>query len=252
VRHADGKSRGAEDRIAARIVLANCAPSTLAGMLSGSARDKLEGAYAGREPSTSLFGAHFGLSEPPAKFGLDGYSSVVLPDWMETFADVARSQALLGADPGGRMPVLAIANYGAIDSGLSEGGPTLVSVVGADRLSNWAGLTPEAEKDRRQRWLDAILADLDRRYPGFAGAVSDKLFLTAHSMRNYLNTPEGAIYGFAPLPPQRPIWAGVPRSPKTPLPRFYLASSFAGGGGFTGAMLSGANAAELALDAVKR
>jgi phytoene dehydrogenase-like protein len=220
-------------------------------MLSGPERDKLEGAYAGRQLSTSLFSAHFGLREAPARFGLNGYSTGVLPDWLETLADFAKSPALLAADPDGRLPVFGIANYGAIDSGLGDGGPTLVSVVGADRLSNWAGLAPEAEKDRRQRWLDAILADLDRRYPGFAGALTDKMLLTARSMRNYLNTPEGAIYGFAPLPPERPIWAGVPRSPKTPLPRIYLASSFAGGGGFTGAMLSGANAAEFALTAAK-
>ena len=252
VRHADGKSRGAEDRIAARIVLANCAPLTLAGMLSTPARGKLEDAYGGRALSSSLFSAHFGVTAPPAKFGLNGYSSVVLPDWVRTFDDVAKSSALLGADPGGKLPLIGIANYGAIDSGLDDGGPTLVSVVGVDRLGNWSGLTSEAEKERRQRWLDAILAELDRRYPGFAGAVSDKLFLTARSMHNYLNTPEGAIYGFAPLPPERPIWAGIPRSPKTPLPGIYLASSFAGSGGFTGAMLSGANAAELALGEATR
>jgi phytoene dehydrogenase-like protein len=122
-----------------------------------------------------------------------------------------------------------------------------MSVVGTDRLGNWAGLSPETEKDRRARWLDAFLTELDRRFPGFAGAVTDKMFLSAHSMHNFLNTPDGAIYGFAPLPPQRPIWAGIPRSPATPMPGLFLASSFAGGGGFTGAMLAGANAAELAL-----
>jgi all-trans-retinol 13,14-reductase len=78
-------------------------------------------------------------------------------------------------------------------------------------------------------------------------AVTDKVFLSARSMHNFLNTPDGAIYGFAPIPPDRPIWAGIPRSPRTPMPGLFLASSFAGGGGFTGAMLSGANAAQLAL-----
>jgi phytoene dehydrogenase-like protein len=250
VRHVDGKSRESEARIGARIVLANCAPSTLAEMLGAPERGRFERPYAGRALSTSLFAAHFGVSAPPSRFGLNAYSTVMLPDWLETFADVVKSSALLGADPGGRLPVLGIANYGAVDSGLGEG-PTLVSVVGSDRLSNWAGLTPEAEKDRRQRWLDAILAALDRQYPGLSGAVTDKLFLTARSMHSYLNTPEGAIYGFAPLPPERPIWAGIPRSPRTPLPRLYLASSFAASGGFTGAMLSGANAARLALAEAK-
>ena len=190
---------------------------------------------------------HFGLDAPPAKFGLDRYGTMVLPEWTTSLRDTAESALLLAADPGGRLPIYGIANYGAIDSGLADGGPTLVSVVGLDRLSNWAGLTPQQEKDRRERWLDAFHAALERDYPGLGGAVTERLFLNARSMHNFLNTPEGAVYGFAPLPPQRGIWAGVPRSPRTPIPGLYLASSFAGSGGFTGAMRSGAEAARMAM-----
>ena len=247
VRHVDAKSHGQEERLGARLVLANCAPSALAGMLNEPMRGRLQEAYGGRELSTSLFSAHFGLKEAPSQFGLDRYSTVVLPDWMTAFDDMAKCSGLLGENPAGRLSVFGIANYGAIDSGLSQSGPTLVSVVGTDRLSNWAGLGPEAERDRRARWLDAFVVALDRQFPGLGNAVTDKVFLNARSMYGYLNTPEGAIYGFAPCPPRRRIWAGIPRSPKTPIPGLYLASSFAGGGGFTGAMLSGANAAGLAL-----
>jgi len=114
-------------------------------------------------------------------------------------------------------------------------------------LSNWAGLTSQEEKDRRERWLDAFQSALDRNYPGFAGAVTERMFLNARSMHNFLNTPDGAVYGFAPMPPQRGIWAGYPRSPRTPIPGLYLASSFGGSGGFTGAMMSGAVAARTAM-----
>ena len=169
------------------------------------------------------------------------------PEWTTSLRDTAESARLLAADPGGRLPIYGIANYGAIDSGLADGGPTLVSVVGLDRLSNWAGLTPQQEKDRRERWLDAFHAALERDYPGFGGAVTERMFLNARSMHNFLNTPDGAVYGFAPMPPQRGIWAGVPRSPRTPIPGLYLASSFAGSGGFTGAMMSGADAARMAI-----
>lgn len=245
--HVDAKSRGHEESIGARTVLANCAPSVLTAMLSAPIRDKFQEVYGGLPVSTSLFSAHFGVSEPPSKFGLKDFSTIVLPGWMTALGDTAKSSGLLAENPTGRMPAFGIANYGAIDAGLSQSDPTLVSVVGTDRLSNWAGLSPEAEKDRRARWLDAFLVELDRRFPGLAGAVTDKVFLSARSMQNYLNTPEGAVYGFAPRPPQRPIWSGIPRSPSTPMPGLFLASSFAGGGGFTGAILAGANAAQLAL-----
>ena len=144
-------------------------------------------------------------------------------------------------------PAYGIANYGAIDSGFAGDGPTLVTVVGVDRFDNWSGLSPQEEKDRRERWLDAFQAALDRDYPGFGAAVVERLFLNARSMANFMNTPHGAVYGFAPLPFERSIWAGLPRSPKTPLPGVYLASSFAESGGFSGAMKSGADAARMAM-----
>ncbi len=247
VRHVDPKNRAAEERVGAAQVFANCAPTTLAAMLPESARGGLERAYGGRALSTSLFSAHFGLDAPPAKFGLERYGQIVLPDWMKRLREFGDCGRMLAADPEGRLPAYGIANYGAIPSGLADGGPTLVSVVGIDRFDNWSTLTPGEEKDRRERWLDAFQGALDRDYPGLGAAVSERMFLNARSMRGFLNTPEGAIYGFAPLPPERGIWAGIPRSPKTPIPGLYLASSFAGTGGFTGAMRSGAEAARAAM-----
>ena len=73
------------------------------------------------------------------------------------------------------------------------------------------------------------------------------MFLNARSMANFMNTPRGAIYGFAPLPFERGIWSGEPLEARTPLKSIYLASSFTGGFGFSGAMRSGEVAANAAL-----
>ena len=248
VRHIDVRGRS-EDRIETRRVFANCAPSVLAAMLPEPARGACERAYAGMPLSTSLFTAHFGVNRPPREFGLDSYGIIRIPDWAKSLREISDGARILAGDPGDRMPLYGIANYGAIDSGLSDSGPTLVTVVGLDRFDNWSALTPQQEKDRRGRWLDAVQAALDKDYPGFAAAVTERLFLNARSMQNFLNTPDGCVYGFAPLPPRRGIWAGIPRSPRTPVPGVYLASSFAGSGGFTGAMNSGAAAAWMALAA---
>ncbi len=247
VRHVDAKTKEDEQRIGAKQALANCAPHVLAHMLQPGEREAIEHAYIGRPLSTSLYSAHFGLGVPPAKFGLDRYGVAFVPDWMTSLNQTAESARMFAADPGDRLPSFGIANYGAIDSGLSDGGPTLVTVVGLDRFDNWAALSPQDEKDRRERWLDAFQAALDRDYPGFSAAVVERMFLNARSMHNFMNTPGGAVYGFAPLPFERGIWAGVPRSPRTPLPGVYLASSFAESGGFTGAMKSGADAARMAM-----
>jgi hypothetical protein len=71
------------------------------------------------------------------------------------------------------------------------------------------------------------------------------MFLNARSMRNFLNMPDGGVAALRR--PQRGIWVGYPRSPRTPIPGLYLASSFGGSGGFTGAMMSGAAAAWTAM-----
>jgi phytoene dehydrogenase-like protein len=247
VSHVDVRDRSAEDRVACRQVLANCAPHVLAAMLPEPARSACGRAYGLVPLSTSLFSAHFGITRPPATFGLTRYGEVRLPDWMRSLRDIASSATILAADPTDRMPLYGIANYAAIDSGLADGGPSLVTVVGADRLDNWAGLTLQQEKDRRARWLDAFQAALDRDYPGLGSAITERQFISARAMRDFLNTPAGAVYGFAPLPMKRGIWAGLPRSPRTPVPGIYLASSFAGAGGFTGAMGSGAAAARMAM-----
>jgi len=250
VRHVDAKSRGDEEALRAQVVLANCAPSVVADMLDEPAKGAFAAAYRGRPLSTSLFTAHFGLKVAPSKFGLTHYGQIVLPAWMRALDETPLSAKALAADPGERLPIYGIANYSAIDSGLAEGGPALVTAVGLDRLDNWAGLTREQEKARRERWLDCFQAALDRDYPGFASAVAERQFLNARSMRGFLNTPEGAVYGFAPSPPHS-LWVGPWRGPRTPIPNLFLASAFGGGGGFTGAMMTGAEAAEMAASQLR-
>ncbi len=247
VRHTDARRKEGEERVGARQVFANCAPHVLAPMLPDAERARIEEAYGKRPLSTSLFTAHFGLNVPPAKVGIDGYGVIALPGWMTTMKQYGESARLFGGDPGDRMPSYGLVNYGAIDSGLAGDGPILVSAAGLDRFDNWAALTAQEEKDRRERWLDAFQVELERQYPGFSAAVTERMFLNARSMANFMNTPEGAIYGFAPLPFGRGHSVGVPISPRTPIPSIYLASSFAGGFGFSGAMRSGAEAARIAM-----
>ncbi|PWB84126.1 MAG: NAD(P)/FAD-dependent oxidoreductase [Methylocystaceae bacterium] len=248
VRHVNRKSGEGEERIGARVVLANCAPTVAAELLPEPARAAMERAFGARDLSTSLFCAHFGLSEKPSTVGLSNYSTIVLPEELTRFDQYGASAALLGDAPKGELPVLGVANFGSIDSGLWETPPVLLSVLGLDRIGNWRGLAREAAKERRERWLDAILARLERDHPGLSELVLERSLLTAQSMQGYLNTPDGAVYGFAPLPPTEPIWAGFPRTPHTPAPGLYLASAFGGEHGFNGAMLSGAEAAKLAMN----
>jgi phytoene dehydrogenase-like protein len=143
------------------------------------------------------------------------------------------------------MPPLAIVDYAAIDSGVPAP-PYVLSIFGPDRLSNWDGLDLDGYRDKRARWQDAIARYLDGFYPGLAGAVTAASFNTALSVRQYLNAPGGAVYGFAPMPPHSA--ARTPdRSPRTAVPGLYLASAYAGFGGYTGVIQSAGACADMIL-----
>ncbi len=247
VHHKDSKTKEDEQHLGARQVFANCAPHVLAKMLPGAERAKIEQAYVGQPLSTSLFSAHFGLSVPPAKLGLERYEVFVGQEGAASFNQYGEDGRMLASNPGNWLPGYSITNYGAIDSGLEGDGLVLVCVAGLDRFDNWAALAPEDEKDRRERWLDAFQTAVDHEYPGFSAAVVERMFLNARSMHNFMNTPGGAITGFAPIPFEHSILSGSRRSPRTPISGVYLASSFAGGGGFSGAMMAGADAARIAM-----
>jgi phytoene dehydrogenase-like protein len=246
VAHTDKKG---SDRAEAttRAIAGNAAPAVLGEMLAAPARERFNAVYAERRLSISLFSAMFGLAKPPAECGFRTYSNFLLPSWIKRLADFPRCAELLGSAPAKAMdPLMTVVDYSAIDAGLG-GPPYPVSVVGLDRVENWAGLDGTAYAARRRQWTDRIIEIVDREFPGFAANVVATTFSSAHSIRRYLNAPQGAIYGFAPLPPRGPIWHGIDRSPRTPIPGFYLASSYAGSGGFTGSIMGGAAAADRIL-----
>ncbi|MES0384614.1 MAG: FAD-dependent oxidoreductase [Hyphomicrobium sp.] len=230
----------------APVIVSNAAPVHVAEMLPEAARARFWSPYARRPLSISLFSATFGLSVRPAEVGFTSYSTCLLPEWMQALGDYRKCGDLLAHMPAETMPALTIVDYSAIDSGLG-GPPYPVAVVGVDKIANWAGLDGAAYEDKRDRWREAVIGTIDREFPGFASHVETAVFSTASTMRSYLNAPDGAIYGFAPLPPSGPIWKGPDSTPNTPIPGLYLASSYAGNGGFTGAILAGATAAERVL-----
>ncbi len=245
VLHAD-RNGGDEEEAEAPIVVGNAAPAVLAGMLPEASRAEFLSPYAGRASSISLFSATYGLSVRPAELGVRSYSTFLLPSWMETLADFRESSLLLRSIPADRSPAMTVVDYSAIDSGLG-GPPFPVAVVGPDRLDNWAGLDKATYEEKRARWSEAVVATIDREFPGFGSHVVASQFSTARSLASYLNTPNGAVYGFAPTPPKGGIWHGVERSPNTAIPGLFLASSYAGSGGFTGAIRAGGSAADAVI-----
>ena len=230
----------------APVVFGNAAPQRLGEMLPHSARENFLAPYAHRRLSISLWTVSIGLNQSARTFGVKRYSTFVLPAWMRALTDLRDAAAILGAAPGARVPPYVFVDYGQIDSGLNEPGPGLISLCGFDRLDNWTGLAAQEKSERKERWMDRLIADLDREFPGIASAVVHREMATAQTLSHYLNTPGGAVYGFAPEGGLAEVFSFTPR---TRIDGLWLASAYTFGGGFSGAMLGGAEAARQAIKA---
>ena len=228
----------------APVVFGNAAPHRLAEMLPKDARDKFFAPYARRPSSISLWTLSIGLRRPAAEFGVRHYSTFILPAWMTALSGLRETSAIMAEPEGKRLPPYVFVDYHHIDSGLNETGPYLGSFCGIDRLENWHALNAYEKSQRKERWMDRLIADLDREFPGIASAVVHREMATAETLAHYLNTPGGAVYGFAPEGGAADVFRF---SPRTHVEGLWLASAYTFGGGFTGAMLGGAEAARQAI-----
>jgi phytoene dehydrogenase-like protein len=226
-------------------IVGNAAPAALEPLMEADAAEKLSRSYARQTPSASLFALTLGLSKPPREFGVATYSTQLLPPWMKQFSDYGQGAALMAEEPGERMPPMSVVDYAAIDSGVPTP-PYVLSVLGPDLLSNWDSSDLDAYREKRGRWQAAIVRYLSTHYPGLGDAVVASSFNSALSVRQYLNAPDGAVYGFAPSPPSS-IRQNPFRSPRTAISGFYLSSAYAGFGGYTGVIQSAGVCADMIL-----
>jgi phytoene dehydrogenase-like protein len=226
-------------------IVGNAAPAALEPLMEADAAEKLSRSYARQTPSASLFALTLGLSKPPREFGVSTYSTQLLPPWMKQFSDYGQGAALMAEEPGERMPPMSVVDYAAIDSGVPTP-PYVLSVLGPDLLSNWDSSDLDAYREKRGRWQAAIVRYLSTHYPGLGDAVVASSFNSALSVRQYLNAPDGAVYGFAPSPPSS-IRQNPFRSPRTAISGFYLSSAYAGFGGYTGVIQSAGVCADMIL-----
>jgi all-trans-retinol 13,14-reductase len=227
----------------APVLFGNAAPSVLATMLPEPKQASFMARYRDRRLSISLWSIAIGLNRHSSEFGVRHYSTSILPSWLDSLAGLREATGLLGETSPARLPPYGFVAYDRIDSGLNAGGPYLCAMVGLDRIENWTGLSPDDRRARKAQWMDLIISDLDRQFPGLAGAIVHREMSTSETFQHYLNTPGGSLYGFAPQS------RGFMPLVNTSIKGLYLASAFSGGGGFTGAILGGGWAARTAMRA---
>ena len=84
-------------------------------------------------PSISLWTISLGLNRHSRDFGVEHYSTSILPAWLTTLSSFRDAAAVPGEDLDRITPYGFVA-YDQIDSGLNTEAPYLAALVGADRV----------------------------------------------------------------------------------------------------------------------
>jgi all-trans-retinol 13,14-reductase len=225
----------------APLVFGNAAPHSLADMLPLAVRPSFMGPYAKRPVSLSLWTIALGFARRPRELGVERYSTAVFRPSMQRFRDLPFDATMPATRTNGEVPHFIFVDYSAVDSGLTADPPYLGTIVGLDRIDNWDGLDAAAAEDRREQFIDSMVAALEHEFPGIGSEIVQREMTTARGAANYLGTPSGAIYGFSPERRPRIV------DPRTPVKGLWLASAFVGLGGYSGAIIGGGVAAKAAL-----
>lgn len=243
-----GKRRDPKDKLPrnsyAPLMFGNAAPSVLQSMLPTAKRAAFIAPHQGKTLSPALWVLFVGMDCDPKEFGVTEYATFVVPEHCKKFNDYANFKVAFAQDPSDEMPGYVFTDYSKLDTGLNLKSRHFAVLCGIDDIENWQHLSEEQYYQRKEKWEAALLSDLDKQFPGIGQHIVFQEMGTARTMNEYLNTPAGATYGFAQ---NAPFIQSKPPSTKTTVPGLFLASTFGShGGGFVGAMLSGANAAKQA------
>jgi len=243
-----GKRRDPKDKLPrnayAPMIFGNAAPDILQSMLPGDKQQAFMAPFAGRPLSPALWVLFVGMDRDPKEFGVSEYATFVIPEHCNKFDDYANFKTAFATAPGSAMPGYVFTDYSKLNTGMNNRSRHFAVMCGIDDMNNWQHLSEEDYYAKKDAWETALLKDLDRQFPGLGQHIVFHEMGTARTMNEYLNTPMGATYGFSQ---NAPFIQSKPPTTRTSVPGLFLASAFGShGGGFVGAMLSGANAAKQA------
>ncbi|MEO5345748.1 MAG: NAD(P)-binding protein [Magnetococcus sp. YQC-9] len=235
----------------ARMVLGNATPRVMRDLLPQALRDRFYRPYEGLAADLSNWTVYLGFNGPPSRFGVAQYAQIVIPAWLDTLKKMPESSVVMALPPGSREAPFLFCDYGQLGEMSGANGQHLGLMNWIDRLSNWP--TDEAAyQAHKAGWLDALIASLDRAFPGIAPTIVYQEMATPRTVRAYLNDPMGGVHGFGDPGLALKSGSAFQRGCQTGIEGLLLASSFAFGPGYSKAILTGTVAAEMTFKALKR
>ncbi len=192
--------------------------------------------FKSREVGTSAFCIYLGLDCTPAELGIRNAS---------TFISTTQDEELMHATMGTMNPPVAtmLTCYNVDDPDFAPPGKTQVSLLCLQYGKVWEGVNPKDYTQRKYEFAGHLFDQAERVFPGLRDHIEEVEVATPLTMMRYLNTPEGAIYGFQQNPEDSKLY----RDRYDSVSGLHLAGSWNGMGGFQPTYMLGASTARRAL-----
>ena len=234
VEYADVRKPEEKKQEHAKVIIANAAMPNVANQLldrevSAPIRKRIEKLT----PGPGLLSLYLGFKKSPKAMGNKHYSTfIVHPEVKNIRALKSNSEDRF------EKRSFVFVDYSQIDSGLAPEGKGFGVICSADQLEYWESLSDEAYQIEKERAAQVLIDRLEEQIPGIKEQIEYYEMGTAKTVKRYTLNPHGTVYGFAQTPEQSFMKRPQHRSE---IPGLYFASAWVmPGGGFSGAMYSGA------------
>jgi len=186
--------------------------------------------FKSREIGTSAFCLYLGLDCTPEELGITNAS---------TFLSTTTDEELMHNTMKTMNPPIAtmLTCYNVDDPEFAPKGKSQISLLCLQYGKVWEDIPPENYAETKYAFAEHLLTQAEQTFPGLKASIEEVEVATPLTMMRYLNTPEGAIYGFQQNPEDSPLY----RERSDSITGLHLAGSWASMGGFQPTYMIGAS-----------
>lgn len=186
-------------------------------------------------PGSAHVCLYIGLKDNPAKLGFNGENLWIYDGYDHDKIYAERGRVVEGEISGCFLSFPSLKDRKAI-AHTAE----LISFADYQQFHPWFDRSWKKRgseyENTKHRITKALIAFVDKRYPGFAGLIDYCELSTPLTTEDFTGHHQGCIYGLPAIPEKlRASWL----TPKTPIENLYLTGSDVAGHGIVGALMGG-------------
>lgn len=192
--------------------------------------------FKSRRMGTSGFVIYMGLDCSPEDIGIKAASNFILETQDENV--VHERMQTMDAPIGGMLTC-----YNFEDPDFAPPGKSLLALVCLQYGDVWENIAEEDYAKTKYDFAEKLITLIEKAHPDIRKYIEEVEVATPLTMMRYLNTPDGAIYGFK----QSPSDSELCRSRIESIKGLYMAGSWSGMGGFQPTYMAGESTARAVL-----